>query len=90
MSSSLFMLVLLSTILLCSARAANKTPEPKESALTKDPENDNHMYQHMIFPADERTLPAKYFGPDYIWDTKGFPRRVEEVEQDKKNKKKST
>ncbi|KAJ9577518.1 hypothetical protein L9F63_005891 [Diploptera punctata] len=82
MSAPVFVLVLLSTVLVCNARAANK-PQDKKDMMSAD----HDMYQHMIFP-DPKTLPAKYFGPDYVWDTKGFPRKVEEVEKPKDNKKK--
>jgi hypothetical protein len=42
-----------------------------------DGDDESIIYQHMISP-NWRTLPKELFGPEYVWDTKGFPRRVEE------------
>ena len=78
--------MLLGAALLCSGRAANKSPGQKVAAPVTEAEHD--MYQHMVFP-DEESVRARFSGPDYVWDTKGFPRRVEEVEKNKKNKKKT-
>jgi hypothetical protein len=47
------------------------------------PEGDpSFLYQQMIWP-DWHSLPKELFGPQYVWDTKGFPRRVEESQAQK-------
>jgi hypothetical protein len=40
-----------------------------------DANDESLIYQHMISP-NWQTLPEELFGPEYVWDTKGFPRRV--------------
>jgi hypothetical protein len=37
------------------------------------------IYQRMVWP-EWQTLPKKFFGPEYVWDTKGWPRRADKVQ----------
>jgi hypothetical protein len=42
-------------------------------------DDESFIDQQMISP-NWRTLPKELFGPEYVWDTKGFPRRVEKTQ----------
>jgi hypothetical protein len=44
-----------------------------------DGEDSSFIYQHMVWP-DWKTLPKELFGPEYVWDTKGWPRRADKVQ----------
>jgi hypothetical protein len=60
-------------------------PPPNDVSKTDDyddaysEDDDSFIYQQMISP-NWRTLPKELFGPDYVWDTKGFPTRVEKTQ----------
>ena len=43
-----------------------------------DGEDSSFIYQRMVWP-DWQTLPKEFFGPEYVWDTKGWPRRADKV-----------
>ena len=45
----------------------------------QEDEDPSFIYQRMVWP-DWRTLPKEFFGPEYVWDTKGFPRRADKVQ----------
>ena len=44
-----------------------------------DGEDSSFIYQRMVWP-DWQTLPKEFFGPEYVWDTKGLPRRADKVQ----------
>jgi len=44
-----------------------------------DGEDSSSIYQRIFWP-DWQTLRTKFFGPQYAWDTKGWPRRADKVQ----------
>ncbi|PSN34337.1 hypothetical protein C0J52_25485 [Blattella germanica] len=92
--SPLFLLAILSIAMMCSARSVGKS-----TIVTKNDEaEERDMSQHMIFPySNEDDLRARFGNSEYVWDTKGFPRKVEdeitntkqEIEEKKKKAKTS-
>jgi hypothetical protein len=69
-------------VVLITATAGLCLAAPVDNDVSEDDYEYDHavgddsssMYQHMIEP-DWHTLPKEFFGPEYVWDTKGFPRR---------------
>jgi hypothetical protein len=78
----------LPTVVVIIASAGLCLAAPVDNDVSKDDDYDyayseevdpSSIYQQMISP-NWRTLPKELFGPEYVWDTKGFPRRVQKPE----------
>jgi hypothetical protein len=73
--------IAIAAIIACTGMSlAGPVPSDVSTAAEYDyaeSDDDSLIYQQMISP-NWRTLPKELFGPEYVWDTKGFPRRVEE------------
>jgi hypothetical protein len=72
-------------VVIASAGLCLALPLPNDVSKTDEyddaysEDDDSWIYQQMISP-DWRTLPKELFGPDYVWDTKGFPTRVKKTQ----------
>jgi quinol-cytochrome oxidoreductase complex cytochrome b subunit len=89
MKKSLLMIfVIIATAEIClAAPVANDVGKAGDYDFDR-PEEDpsSFVYQEMILP-DWKTLPKEWFGPGYVWDTKGFPRRAEKPRSQKEDTK---
>jgi hypothetical protein len=76
---------LLTIVIIACAGLCLALPVPNDVSKADEydyayPEDDeSFIYQQMISP-NWQTLPKELFGAEYIWDTKGFPRRVEKTQ----------
>lgn len=70
-------LVTIATAGLClAAPVDNDVSKDDDYNYGHSEEDPSFIYQEMILPGRD-TLPKEFFGPEYVWDTKGFPRRAE-------------
>lgn len=58
----------------------NDVSKADEYDYTYPEDDESFVYQQMISP-DWHTLPKELFGAEYVWDTKGFPKRVENLQE---------
>lgn len=77
--------LLITGVIVACAGLCLASPVPNDVSKADEydyayPEDDqSFIYQQMISPRWQ-TLPKELFGPEYVWDTKGFPRRVEKTQ----------
>lgn len=73
-------LIVMVTAKLClSAPVDNDVTNAHDYEYGGQEDDASLVYQRMVWP-DWHTLPKEFFGPEYVWDTKGFPRRIDKVQ----------